>query len=87
MQLEQQRNKEMNKFIALLIARLQNEGISVLLLVKGQGIAQCYERPMCRSSGDIDLLLDRHSYESAKKSLKPLAIEVEKENVSKLHCH
>lgn len=81
----EQRNKEMNDFIALLIARLQNEGISALL-VKGQGIAQCYERPMWRSSGDIDLLLDRNNYESAKKSLKPLAVEVEKENVSKLHC-
>lgn len=40
LQLEQ-RNKAMNAFVAELIGRLKDAGINALL-VKGQGIAQCY---------------------------------------------
>ena len=77
MQIEQ-RNKSMNTFVAKLIERLRKEGIYALL-VKGQGIAQCYERPLWRSSGDVDLLLDDTNYEDAKKVLIPLATDVETE--------
>lgn len=52
----EQRNKGMNIFISELIDKLQKEDIYAIL-VKGQGIAQCYEKPLWRSSGDIDLLL------------------------------
>ena len=57
----EQRNKAMNSFVVKLINDLRNYGIRALL-VKGQGIAQCYSRPELRSSGDIDLLLDGDSY-------------------------
>lgn len=77
MQIEQ-RNKAMNEFVAKLIERLRKEGIYTLL-VKGQGIAQCYEKPLWRSSGDVDLLLSADDYEKAKKVLIPLAAEVETE--------
>lgn len=69
MQIEQ-RNKEMNLFIADLIAKMQNADIYVLL-VKGQGVAQCYEKPLWRSSGDIDLFLDSKNYVKAQKFLSP----------------
>ena len=47
--------------------------------MKGQGIAQCYEKPLWRSSGDIDLLLSDSNYDKAKKVLIPLATDVETE--------
>lgn len=77
LQLEQ-RNKAMNNYINCLISGLRKEGI-YSLLIKGQGIAQCYERPLWRVSGDIDLLLTADNYDKAKKLLVPLATNVDKE--------
>ena len=72
------RNKEMNAFIAELIDKLRKADIYALL-VKGQGVAQCYENPLWRSSGDVDLLLSADNYEKAKTVLMPIASEVETE--------
>ena len=80
----EQRNSAMNTFISGLMQKLLNAGIYTLL-VKGQGIAQCYERPLWRSSGDVDLFLDDESYENAKKLLIPLASNVEPESAFKKH--
>ena len=77
LQLEQ-RNKAMNAFFAGLIERLRREDIYTLL-VKGQGIAQCYEKPLWRACGDVDLLLSESNYERAKTILLPLASDVEQE--------
>lgn len=74
----EQRNKAMNAFVAGLIEQLRAADVFALL-VKGQGIAQCYERPLWRSAGDVDLLLDDVGYEKAKKLLLPLATRVESE--------
>ena len=74
----EQRNKAMNAFVARLIELLRKNDIYALL-VKGQGIAQCYEKPLWRSSGDMDLLLSEDNYEKAKKVLMPLASDVETE--------
>ncbi len=78
------RNKEMNAFIAGLIEKLRKNDIYALL-VKGQGIAQCYEKPLWRCSGDVDLFLSESNYEKAKKLLVPLASEVETEYVGSKH--
>lgn len=77
-QVIEQRNKEMNAFIAELIEKLRKADIYALL-VKGQGIAQCYEKPLWRCSGDVDLLLSYDNYQKAKTLLTPLASEVETE--------
>ena len=77
-QVIEQRNKEMNVFVAELIEKLRKEDIYAIL-VKGQGIAQCYEKPLWRSSGDIDLLLSDSNYDKAKDVLLPLATDVETE--------
>lgn len=77
LQLEQ-RNKAMNAFVAELIERLKDAGINALL-VKGQGIAQCYKKPLWRACGDVDLLLNADDYEKAKKLLMPLATDAETE--------
>lgn len=80
----EQRNKAMNDFIAKLINLLNEKGIKAVL-VKGQGVAQCYERPLWRACGDVDLLLDDENYRKAKKLLIPLASSVEPEDVTNKH--
>lgn len=77
-QILEQQNKAMNQFIAELVERLRKADIYALL-VKGQGVAQCYERPLWRSCGDVDLILSDENYLKAKKLLVPLASEVETE--------
>ena len=77
LQIEQQ-NKDMNEFLACLTEQLRKEDVYAIL-VKGQGIAQCYEKPLWRSSGDVDLLLSESNYERAKVFLTPLATDVETE--------
>ncbi len=69
---EEQRNTSMNSFIAKAVERMREADIYTLL-VKGQGIAQCYERPLWRTSGDIDFLLSNDNYEKAKKFLLPIS--------------
>lgn len=83
MQIEQQ-NKTMNEFVSKLINLLRKEDIYAIL-VKGQGIAQCYDRPLWRTSGDVDLLLSDTNYDRSKKVLTPLAISVESEYKSLKH--
>lgn len=51
----EQRNKAMNQFIADLVAKMRDADIYTLQ-VKGQGIAQCYERPQWRASGGYRFL-------------------------------
>ena len=80
----EQRNKEMNVFVADLISKMRKVGIYTLL-VKGQGIAQCYEKPTWRACGDVDLFLSDDNYEKAKAFLIPLASSVEEEYVREKH--
>lgn len=68
----EQRNLAMNKWIAEIVDKMRASGI-YSLLVKGQGIAQCYEKPLWRKSGDVDLLLSQDHYEKAKEFLLPLS--------------
>ena len=83
LQIEQQ-NKAMNAFIAELVEKMREAGIYTLL-VKGQGVAQCYEKPLWRSSGDVDLFLSDENYEKVKGFLMPSALTVEKEYVREKH--
>ena len=80
----EQRNKAMNRFITELFAQLNKNGIYALL-VKGQGIAQCYDKPLCRNAGDVDLLLDENNYNKAKAFLSPLSEKTVVEDFVKKH--
>lgn len=71
LQLEQT-NSLMNSFIEDIVDKMRRVGIYTLL-VKGQGIAQCYEKPLWRSSGDVDFLLSNDNYQKAKDFLLPLS--------------
>ena len=74
----------MNCFIGELMEKMRGAGI-YSGLVKGQDVGQCYERPLWRSSGDVDLFFDAENYERAKGFLTPLAVSVEPEEKRKMH--
>lgn len=83
LQVEQQ-NKELNDFIHKLFKKLRSGGVEAVM-VKGQGVGQCYEKPLWRASGDVDLLLDSDNYEKAKEVLLPIAYDIEAEEFWKKH--
>ena len=80
----EQRNQAMNYFIGVTVEKMREGGIYTLL-VKGQGVAQCYERPLWRACGDVDFFLSDDNYERAKAFLTPLASEVESEYKGSKH--
>ena len=83
-QMLEQQNKAMNQFIERLVGKMREVGIYTLL-VKGQGVAHCYSKPMWRTSGDVDLFLNDDNYEKAKRFLMPLASSVDDEGVKNKH--
>ena len=78
------RNESMNVFIASLTKKMRKAGIYSLLL-KGQGVAQCYNRPLWRACGDIDLLLDSDNYLKAKAYFSKGSVTLEPEGVFSKH--
>lgn len=80
----EQRNQAMNYFIGVMTEKMNEAGIRSVL-VKGQGVARCYERPLWRSCGDVDLLLDAENYDRAKAFLMPIATSVDEENELRKH--
>lgn len=80
----EQRNKLMNEFVAKLIEKLRSEDVYTLL-VKGQGIAQCYEKPLWRASGDVDLFLSDNNYRKAFQILSKIASSIDEENKRAQH--
>lgn len=86
-QLIEQRNEAMNQFIAGLVVQLNKNGIYVLL-VKGQGIAQYYKKPLWRTSGDIDFFFDIDDFYLAKSFFDNCSGQIGKEhlkNKNQLH--
>ena len=83
-QMLEQQNKAMNQFVSLLIDKLRSAGVYNLLL-KGQGVAQCYEKPLWRACGDVDLFLSNDNYEKAKQYLLPLSSSAENEYPTAKH--
>lgn len=85
LQIEQQ-NAAMNYFIGAIVEKMRTVGIYTLL-VKGQGVAQCYEKPQWRASGDVDFYLSHDNYEKAKVYLTPLAQSLEPEGEYQKHLN
>lgn len=83
-QLIEQHNAAMNQFVGELVDNMRNAGIYAVL-VKGQGIAQCYERPLWRASGDVDFLLSDDDYDKAKRFLLLLATDSGKDYEGSKH--
>lgn len=80
----EQRNCELNEFVTKLYKKLQSANIYTLV-IKGQGLAQNYERPLWRASGDVDLLLDSSNYEKAKETLFRIAYDIQPEDLRTKH--
>lgn len=76
------KNRQMNDVVKDLMGTFSKAGITACL-VKGQGIAQCYERPAWRAMGDVDLMLDYENYEKAKPVLARWAGQAGKEGSGK----
>lgn len=83
-QIIEQQNKTLNAFINTLAEKLEKENVKTLL-VKGQGVAQCYERPYWRASGDVDLILDEENYHRGKPVLSKMASHEHEENLFDKH--
>lgn len=83
LQIEEQ-NKAMNSFLGSLVKDMRKVGIYVIL-VKGQGVAQCYERPLWRASGDVDFLLSEDNYKKTKDFLLPLSFDHKSEGKYSKH--
>ena len=83
LQLEQ-KNSAMNKFIGELVENLRQRDVYTLL-IKGQGNAQCYKRPLWRSCGDVDLFLSDENYQKATTILSAKAFITEEEISYKQH--
>lgn len=62
------RNEQLNAFLCSQAKEFAAEGV-VALVLKGQGVARCYSRPMWRQSGDIDWLVDGDGYDRAREIL------------------
>lgn len=77
-QVLEQRNKAMNFIVADLIEKLRSKDVYAIL-VKGQGIAQCYEMPLWRACGDIDLLMSESNYSKSVIILNTIATHIDKE--------
>ena len=83
LQLEQ-RNIAMNEFVAKLFEKLYKEQLNALL-IKGQGIAQYYERPLWRAVGDVDLLIEERQYENGKVCLAKYGTIADEEEITRKH--
>lgn len=80
----EQRNIMMNDFVGGVVEQMRQGGIYTLLL-KGQGIAQCYQRPLWRSSGDVDFFLSEDNYNKAFHFFTPIASSIDSENEYNKH--
>ena len=82
--IEESRNTNTNIFVNKLFGFLSDNGIAAVL-IKGQGVAQSYEKPLWRTVGDVDLLLDDANYQKAKAVLIPTALSVDQEDKASKH--
>lgn len=80
----EKRNLAMNGFISEQVSQMRHNGIYTLL-VKGQGVAQCYERPLWRSCGDIDYFLSNDNYVRARSYFDSLYRKNEEELINEQH--
>lgn len=69
-------NHDVNLVQARICKMLGDRNLAYVVL-KGQGVAQSYPKPLLRCSGDIDLFFTPETYEAAKTLLKPLSAKVE----------
>lgn len=68
-------NTKMNEVIASQYTAFTNQGLKPILQ-KGQGVAECYDIPKHRMSGDIDWYFENKGYENARTIIKEKKLNV-----------
>jgi hypothetical protein len=75
----EERNKRMNKVVAELYDLFSKNHITVFLM-KGQGVADCYDNPLHRVCGDIDWSFpDNENYLRAYRLIEKKNIKIERQ--------
>ena len=75
----EEKNKQMNE-VACELYDFYNKNHIQAFLMKGQGVAACYDNPLHRISGDIDLCFtDKKDFTQACRLVKENKIEIEKQ--------
>lgn len=74
----EENNQRLNRELANLYTLCRNNGIEPVLL-KGQGVAQCYPNPLHRQCGDIDLYTGTRHYDLLNSLLLPDVTAVNEE--------
>lgn len=75
----EENNQLLNRELGNVYALLREEGIEPVLL-KGQGVAQNYRRPLHRHCGDIDLYIGFENYDKANSLLRRESTDEYEEN-------
>lgn len=76
----------LNKEIKTLSHLMDTNGIRSVLL-KGQGLARNYPKPLSRACGDIDLYVGEDQFDKAKQLLEDLGVTHGEESESEKHYH
>jgi hypothetical protein len=75
----EKRNEQMNKDAGELYAFFKENHITAFLM-KGQGIASCYENPLLRVCGDIDWFFpDKEQFDRANRLIEECGIKIQKQ--------
>lgn len=82
----ERRNEHVEKSIQTLFLKLNNEGLHPVLQ-KGYGIAQMYEMPLLRESGDIDLWFAAEEWDKARDVAERIAGSIEKNPDGSISYH
>lgn len=76
----EEENDHLNDRLHEVFRIFQDAGLSPVLL-KGQGVAQCYRQPEHRQCGDIDVFIGKRDYEKANALLRKEATGEHNENM------
>lgn len=71
--------------IMWMINQLEHAGIDAKL-IKGYAVADCYDKPECRTSTDTDILINRKQERDAYEVLRNLDFRVDRRNATSHHA-
>lgn len=79
------KNQIRQQRIMWLINQLEHAGIDAKL-IKGYAVADCYDKPECRTSTDTDILINRKQERDAYEVLRNLGFRVDRRNATSHHA-
>ena len=79
------KNQIKQQRIMWLINKLESAGIDVKL-IKGYAVADCYDKPECRTSTDTDILISDNQEQAAYEVLRNLGFRVDRRNATSHHA-